>query len=178
MQKKSYLIIVLAILSFSCNNVEKSKKDTDLSSKKLDVVKKLSVSFNFKTNKADVFEIRMNNIKVDEFQKKNIHIIEEVIPTTTEDEIVAEFDANNMSKQIVFHLGGKTIKEVEIKSILITFGNNQYNIANVEDINTYIAFNKFVERDSLSKTLKTIRIDGKLNPSFRIKNNLLNLLNR
>ena len=75
-------------------------------------------------------------------------------------------------------MGNKTIKEVAIENILISFGKNQYNLVSAEDINKYLAFNRFIERDSLSKILKTIRVDGKLNPTFRIKNNLLNLLNR
>ncbi|HCY80297.1 MAG TPA: hypothetical protein DHV22_01140 [Xanthomarina gelatinilytica] len=176
MQKKSYLIIVLAILSFSCNNVEKSKKDTDQSSKKLDVVKKLSVSFNFKTNKADVFKIMMNNIVVDELQKKNIEIFENVIPSSNVDAIVAKFDPGNMSNNIVFHLGNKTIKEVEIKSILVSYGNNQYNISTAKDLSKYFVFNQFIERDSLSKKLIIKKVDGKLFPFFTMKQNLIKLL--
>ncbi|WP_439152751.1 hypothetical protein [Winogradskyella sp.] len=173
-----YLLTLLATLSFSCNNLGNSKEDHAQNSKKIDIAKKLTIRFNFKTNKSDVFKIMMNNIEVDELQKKNIHIFEEVVPSTGDDTIVVEFDANNMSKQIVFHLGNKNEKELEIKSILVSYGNNQYNLSTVADINKYLIFNKFVERDSLSKNLKTIRLDGRLNPSFRIKNNLINLLKR
>lgn len=176
--QKFLLIFLFAVLSIGCKNNDKQDTSVVESKTAINQPKKLTVNFSFKTNKPDVFQIMMNNIEVDDLQKKNIQIFEDVVPSTGDDAIVAEFGANNMSKQIVFHLGNKTIKEVEIKSILVAYGKNQYNLTTVEDINKYLAFNKFVVRDTLNKTIKTKRVDGKLNPTFRIKNNLINLLKR
>ena len=49
----------------------------------------------------------MNNIKVDELQRKHIQIFETVSPSIDFDNIIAKFDKNNMSKNIVFGLGNK-----------------------------------------------------------------------
>jgi hypothetical protein len=118
----------------------------------------------------------LNNIVVDELQKKNIHFFEDVVPTSEEDAIVAMFDANNISNNIDINLGNKEVKNVEIKSVTISYGDMLFDLTSAEDFNKYLLFNKFIERDSTSKTLVTKRIDGKLNPTIRIKNNLMNQL--
>ncbi|OUS02406.1 hypothetical protein A9Q86_03940 [Flavobacteriales bacterium 33_180_T64] len=174
---KKGICLVLLILTIGC------KKKTDkivLEEKKEENIEQiiLTINFNFKTSQPDVFKIMMNNIEVDELQKKNIHIFEEVVPSTSVDVIIAKFDADNFSKNIVFHLGNKTPKEVEVESILVAYGKNRFNINSAQDLNKYFAFNKFIERDSTSKILNTKRVDGKLNPTFRIKRNLINLLKK
>jgi hypothetical protein len=140
--------------------------------------KHLTVNFNFKTNKPDMFKIMLNNVEIDELQKKNIHIFENVIPSTEDDAITAKFDADNMSNNVVIHLGNKEVKEVEIKSILISYGNNQINISSPKDLDKYFVFNKFIEKDSTSNTLKTKRVNGQHNPAFSFKRNLINLLKK
>lgn len=171
------IIGFIIFLNVSCNNNTK-QKDVLENIEEETIQKQLTINFNFKTNKKDVFKIMLNNIIVDELQSKNIHIYEDVLPSTSFDAIEAKFDTNNISNTIVFSLGNEEVKEVEIKNILVTYGNNQVDIKSPDDLNKYIRFNKFIERDSSSNTLNTKRVDGKLNPSFRIKNNLINLLKK
>ncbi|WP_417874242.1 hypothetical protein [Xanthomarina gelatinilytica] len=172
---KRILLLLFVIILSACK--EKSAQTAaQEGTKNFNTPKQLTVDFNFKTNKADVFKIMMNNIVVDELQKKNIEIFENVIPSSNVDAIVAKFDPGNMSNNIVFHLGNKTIKEVEIKSILVSYGNNQYNISTAKDLSKYFVFNQFIERDSLSKKLIIKKVDGKLFPFFTMKQNLIKLL--
>ncbi|WP_411893956.1 hypothetical protein [Winogradskyella sp. A2] len=140
--------------------------------------KSLKIHFIFRTNKADEFKIMMNNIEVDELQKKQIHISENVEPSSNDDYIVANFDPDNISKQIVIQLGSKIEKEVIINGILISFGDKTVNLNSPEDFNKHLVFNKFIERDSTSNKLITKRIEGKLNPTIRLKNSLINQLQR
>lgn len=171
-------LIITCFFLFSACNGNAVKKTSEIS--KLESLKEespqLIIDLSFKTSKPDVFKIMMNNIEFDELQKKNIQIFENVIPSTADDNIVAKFDPGNFSKQVVIHLGNKTEKEVVINKLLISFGDNQFNLTNAEDFNQYLAFNKFIERDSLTNKMITKRISGKLNPTIRIKNILLNQL--
>jgi len=177
MQKTYLIFIVLISLNFSCKN---SGEEQVISQEKREATpsKQLSINFNFKTNQPDVFKIMMNNIEVDNLQKKNIQIFEDVIPSTNDDAIKADFDANNISNNIIIHLGNETVKEVEVKSILVAYGKNQLTITSAQDLNKYFAFNKFIKRDSTTKILETKRVDGKHNPSFRLRRNLINFLKK
>lgn len=172
MKKRIAVTVVFILTIISC------KKNNQISNlekiENQETTKSLSIKFNFKTNKADVFKIMMNNIEVDELQKKNIHVFEYVAPSNTEETILAEFDDGNISKDIVFNLGSKEIKQVELNSILILYGGNEFNINSIKKINEYIRFNKFIERDTTSNRIKTKIVDGKHNPSFSIKRKLIN----
>jgi hypothetical protein len=120
----------------------------------------------------------MNNIEVDELQKKHIHISENVEPSSNDDYIIAKFDPDNLSKQIVISLGNNNEKEVIIKSIIVSYGDKQFNLISPEDLNSNLVFNKFIIRDSTSNVISTKRIQGKLNPTIRLKNSLINQLER
>ena len=176
MKIKFIILILLTLSIISCNesNQQKNPKEIEPDNFK----KGLTIEFNFKTSKSDQFKIMMNNIKVDEFQKKNIQIIENVINSAGDDNIVADFDPNNLSKQIVIHIGGKIEKEVVINGILISYGDKQFHLTSPEEFNSNLVFNKFIVRDSTTNKLTTKRIDGRLNPTIRIKNSLINQLQR
>ena len=176
--RKLITILTFAIISLSCNKSE--KKHSSLSEINTDSMlkKSLKLEFIYRTNKSDVFKIMMNNIEVDELQKKNIHIFEDVTPTSNNDRIIAEFDANNMSKNILINLGNKEVKEIEIINISLSYGENFYSFNTAKDINKYFAFNRFVDTDEDSKILKTKKIDGKHNPAIVLRQNLIRLLNK
>ncbi len=170
------ILALVMLINVSCKN--KSKSITSEIKDETLTLKHLTISFNFKTNKQDIFKIMLNNIKIDELQNKNIHIFEDVTPSTGFDAIIAKFDADNISNNIIFSLGNKEVKEVEIKSILVSYGNNQVNITSPKDLNKYIRFNKFIKKDSLSNILHTQKINGKLNPTFSFKRRLINQLKK
>jgi cupin superfamily acireductone dioxygenase involved in methionine salvage len=177
MKISNIVLVLFVLLSFSCKN-NNEKQIVSIDKKEVIPQKQLIINFNFKTNKADTFMIMLNNIEVDELQKKNIHIFEDVVSSMAEDAIIAEFGNNNISNNIIIHLGNKTLKEVEVKSIFIAYGENQFSITSAEDLNKYFAFNKFIERDSTNKILKTKKVEGKHNPAFRLKRNLINILKK
>jgi hypothetical protein len=181
--KKTLLLILISLAFFSCKNEKQDKPS--LNNNKLigqdeEVIRPKEFLFElvYKTNQDDVFNIMMNNIEVDELQKKNIHIFENVITTTNKDIITAKFDAGNISNNIIVNLGNKEVKEVEIISILVSYGNNTININSPKDIDKYLAFNKFVERDSASNKIKTKKVNGEHRPVLVLKRNLINLLKK
>ena len=120
----------------------------------------------------------MQNIQVDDLQKKSIEIFESVVPSANDDAIIAKFDPENFSKDLVINLGDKEEKSVEIKSILISYGDNQINLTTPADLNKHLVFNRFINRDSLSNKLTTKRIEGRLNPAIRVKRSAINLLQK
>jgi len=175
----STLLILLLIINISCKNNNKAPIKEEVKAEEVVVVpKQLSIDFNFKTNKADVFKIMMNNIQVDDLQKKNVHIFENVAPSSTLDKIMATFGEDEMSKNIAIHLGNQEIKEVEISSIEVSYGDNLLSIKTPQDIDKYIVFNKFIQKDPASNVLKTIRVSGQHNPVFSFKHNLINFLTK
>ena len=176
--QKFLLIFLVSVFSFSCKNSDKQDSNIVDTKTEINLQKKFIVNFNFKTSKADIFKITMMNIEVDDLQKKNIEIFEDVIPSTTDDAIVAEFDANNISKNIVINLGNKQVKEVEIISISVSYGDNHFNFNTAKEFHKYFAFNRFVKKDEESKILTTQKVDGRHNPAISMKQNLIKLLNR
>ena len=180
MKKISFtVLVILLIINTACkNNEEKNAVEEQILVEEVMQPKQLTIQFNFKTDKADVFKIMMNNIQVDELQKKNVHIFENVVPSSSQDEIIGKFDAGDISRSIHIHLGNKERKEVEIVSIHLSYGENQINIATPEDLDKYFVFNKFIEKDPTSKKLKTIKINGQHNPVFSLKLNLINFLTK
>ncbi len=169
---KKLLLTLILVLNYSCKENTKEKKIVE----KMPAPKALTIDFSFKTNKTDKFTIMLNNIEVDELQMKNIHFFEDVNPSSSYESINAKFDSGNISKNIIFNLGNKEVKEVELKNILISYGNKEFNIGTIAEIYDFLQFNKFIVKDSTSNTIKTKRVDGKHNPTFSIKRKLINKL--
>ncbi len=172
--KKTLLALVLMIALTGCKN---DPKESAISEIAKEVKKELIVKINFKTNKKDIFRIMMNNIVVDDLQKKNIQIFEEVIPSTGVDQIIAKFDPNNISKNIVISLGNKEEKEVKIESIELSYGENS-ELVKAEDLPKHFILNKFTSFDENTFIVKTIRVDGKHAPTLALRPKALNKLTK
>lgn len=171
------MILALATALIACeNNTKEKEAKKEFTSKTEKVKKELLVKMNFKTNKEDVFKVMINNIVIDEFQNKNILIFETVSPTSNFDQITARFDSNNISNQILINIGNNEVKKLEIKSIMVSYGNKRIDIKTPEDMDKYLTFNKFIDRDSTSTILKTKTVDGRHNPLINLKRNLINAL--
>ena len=174
MKIKFIILIILTLSIISCNESNQQKNPKEIEP---DIFKKsLTIEFNFKTSKSDQFKIMMNNIKFDEFQKKNIQIIEEVTPSTSEDMIVANFDAGNLSNNIIINLGNKEPKDVDIINISVSYGKKHFNISTPEDLDKYLMFNKFIERSADGNTISTKKVEGVLNPVIYFRLSFINLL--
>lgn len=174
MLKKSFLFLLILV---SCNNNKKEQIQGETSNDSLALNKpnELVVIMTFNTNKPDTFKFILNNIFIDEFQKKNIHILEKTIPTTDYGKIVAKFGANNISNVLQISLGGKEVKEVEIKSIDISFADNNLHISGNE-IDKYFKFNKFISFEKSSNKLVTKKINGKHVPYMTLKKSFIKKL--
>ncbi|OUS01643.1 hypothetical protein A9Q86_07695 [Flavobacteriales bacterium 33_180_T64] len=145
---KKNILVICVLLFLSCKEEKKEKINSrpDL--------KQLIVKVDLKTTTEDVFKVIMNNIKVDEFQEKNV-IIRETIPVTSNYEnITASFDTNNFSNNIHIDLG-KTLKNVKFNTIEFIYGANVLLITK-DNFNEFLKVNKFAKfnEDDFSVTTK------------------------
>jgi len=164
------MLFIGVLFFFSCQERGSEKVEKN----KTDELKEIVVKIVLKTDTEDVFKIMLNNIEVDEFQKKNI-IVKETIPVTSDyDNMTASFGFNNFSHNIIINLGEK-LKKVSFNSIEISYGKNKLTINN-ENYKHYLKANKFVDIDNNSFKIVTKRIDGKHNPVLIAKKNIFNNL--
>ena len=174
--KRIALILFLSLSVLACKSEEKKGKPSEKSPIETPKIEKeLVVNISLKTNKKDEFKLMMNNIEIDEFQKKNIHIIEEMEPTTSYETINASFGVNNISKAFNIFLGAKEIKELDVQSIDISYGGNSVSI-NSSQLNDYFWFNEFVEQDPESMKIRTKKVEGKHHPIIRLRPKVIDQL--
>ncbi|MBT8279211.1 MAG: hypothetical protein KJO41_09425 [Bacteroidia bacterium] len=169
------VIVILLIATLACKNEPNTTEKVQPIEVVEDTAKELKIAMNFKTDKADEFRLMLNNVEVDEFQRKNIHIIEKVAPTSGSDEMTASFGANNISKTLHINLGNKEEKSIEISAVQISYGQNSLAVDG-SNLSEYFSMNKYVDFDSVSQTIKTKRIDGKHIPTIILKRKHINSL--
>lgn len=165
----------MSIALMACKNEPKETLIEAENNEVEEVVKELEIVMNFKTDTAGDFRLMMNNIEIDDLQRKNIHVIEKVEPASGVDEIRAKFGPNNMSNNIYINFGNKETKNVEIVGLQFQFGNNGLTI-DANSLPEYFTFNKYVVFDSISNTIKTQRIDGIHNPNIILKRKYIRTL--
>lgn len=175
--KKIFLIVFLIVVS--CKNETKDSLKTVNQEDVLDTeeIKELNVVINFKTSKEDQFILSVKNIIIDEYQKKNVEVIENVFPTSTNDQIKANFGENNISNSVRFDLGKKEVKLIQIESINFTYGINSLTVQ-ASELSDYFIINKFVDYDTISYKLQTQEVDGKHYPAIALKRKAINNLTR
>ena len=171
--KKALYLCVLVFTLFACNSEGKQANPTPVVEK--EPVKELTVDVRFKSSEAGNFKLMLNKIKVDEFQSKFVHIVEEIKPTTNIDHIKANFGPNNISTRFQFGLGNKTPKTIEIESINFNYDNKTVAI-DASKLKEHFLFNKFVEIDSVTHKIVTKKVEGKHFPVITLKNKYLKQL--
>lgn len=169
------VLIAGSLIFMSCKN---TAEEPQIEEEKAAPEAKLIVDFSFKTDQQDVFRIMLNNIEVDELQKKNIQFFEDVTPSSNFESFHAEFDANNISNNVIINLGNKSVKNVEIESIKVTYGDNEIIASTPVQITEYFALNKFVTIDSVSSTLSTNRVDNQHFPAISLRLKSINYLKK
>nr|WP_321233983.1 hypothetical protein [uncultured Psychroserpens sp.] len=170
MKRAVLVFIVLCFISCKEAKNEKELKNTHKEQKEL------IITLGLKTDTEDVFKIVMDNIIIDEFQKKNI-VIRETLPVISNFEnITANFGANNFSNNIHINLGKQT-KTVKFNSIEITYGGKVLTI-NSDNFNEYLRVNKFVEFNKIDFNIVTKKVDKNHNPQIILKPSALKLLNK
>ena len=119
----------------------------------------------------------IDNVPVDEFQRKNIHVIEKTEPTTSFEQITAKFGNNNLSNNFNINFGTKELKEVEIVSIQMTYGKNSVSIKGT-DLESYFNINNYINYDATTGVLKTQKVGGKHYPAISAKRIAINILKK
>ncbi len=166
MRKLFFFLLILNITSCTGNQI-KSKKESQKTTDDVISVEnnnQLVVEVDLETSVTENMRLIVPNIFLNNGQYMDLYIMQ-------------HFNANEKSKTIRFQLpknvvpdfnmglslGSKEVKEVNIKSIKISFNEITFNI-NSENITTYFKTNKFVDFDKEQKTFKTKKVDGKHNP--------------
>ncbi len=168
---KSPIFFFVLLFFISCNQNSNSSVESNASKIKK---KEFLVSIEYKSNSPDKFKLIMDNIKVDEFQRKSIVITEDVVATTSLDFINANF-GENISSRIVLNLGNKEVKKVVINELIMSYGDNSIIIDGNSILDSF-KLNEFVEFDSTSKELKTKRINNNHAPALILKPKVINQL--
>ena len=178
--KKHILILILLTFLAACKEEKKAtEKEAERQTEAVETTeidKELKVVINFKTDKADEFKLMLNNIKIDEFQRKNVHIIETVEPSSAIETINAKFGRGNIPNNFNINLGVKEQKSVEISSIELSFASNNLVIEGTK-LDEFFNINKFINYDNSTGTLTTQKIEGKHYPAILAKRKLINFLN-
>lgn len=167
MKIKSILITIIILIVFvSCKEkTETIEVET--------IENSFKVEFIFKSNKEDLFKIMLNNIVVNDFQKKNIHFHENIIKTTNEDKVSVNF-GNDKSYNLLINFGNKNEKIVDITNILLIY-NDKEVIVTPSNISDYFIFNKFISINDKGQ-LVTKTVDGAHNPIIVLKRKAFNEL--
>ena len=171
------LLIVFLLITVACKTETKEQATNTENKVASETTKELEVVINFKTNKTDEFKLMLNNIEVDEFQRKHSQVIEKVTTSTGTDEIVAKFGANNISKNFHIDFGAKEIKQIEIESIKMSYGKNELVVTGSE-IDEFFTINKYIEYDKTNNVLQTKRVEGNHYPIIVLKPKGVNILKK
>lgn len=169
--KKILLLLTVITLIFSCKKEEKSENTI----KTIETIKnEFIVKVNFKTNINDQFTLSLKNIKKDEFQTKTISITENVTPTTSVDNITANF-GDNISSNFIINFGRKNSKTIFIESISLEYGDNLVNILSA-DLEKHFRLSKYLSFDEASGELTTKKIENRHIPIMFLKKATYNKL--
>jgi hypothetical protein len=165
--------LVILLLLFSCNG-KKAESNSKVLNKEN---KELSIEFSLKTNVEDIFRITLTDIYVDEFQNKNISAFEKIPATSNFESMKAKFEEGNFSKNIVIKLGDKNEKEIDLEHIRFSYNKKVIEIDS-KNFDTYMAFNKYIKRDSVELNKFYISKIGNtnFNPVIYAKQNLISEL--
>ena len=165
---KNVVVLLLIMLCIACkseqNEPVKENKSASESIQKEEKSKALVLEFDLETSEPEDMRLVTVNTFLNNGQFMDLFITQ-------------KFNANETSKKFKFELpeniapdnflglsfGTKTVKEVKINSIKLTYGDLNYNIPS-DAVLDYFNTNNFVDYDETSKTFKTKKVEGKHNP--------------
>lgn len=176
MRKVFFTLIVILLSTTSCTKTKNKKPEVQEKPEEIiERKKEFIVKMNYKTNKEDVFKYTLSNLPVDdEFQSKSILINEKVSPTSNYELTTANFGVN-ISNNLRINFGNKKVKDIKIEYISIFYGDKGVKI-NSNELRKYFVFNKYINLDTLSGTIKTKKIGNNYNPTIALKTNSINFL--
>ncbi|MCK8481783.1 hypothetical protein [Psychroserpens algicola] len=168
-------LFVLLLTVCSCKEESKTEQQGQTVSSTITekTLKELEVVIEFKTDKTDEFKLMLNNITVDEFQTKNIHVIEKVEPSTSIEVLKANFGKGNISKTFIINFGNKEVKTITLKTITLFYGGKTI-VIQPHQMSEYFSFNKSIIQEG--DVLKTVKNNNKHLPVLVLKHKIINEL--
>ncbi|PNQ74783.1 hypothetical protein C1T31_01185 [Hanstruepera neustonica] len=164
-------VFIITLVLFSC---ARNNKAPEIEPQKLETKEDFEIVLELKTSVEDDFKVLVNNIEVDEFQKKNIQIVEAIPPSTGFEKLKANFGNKNISNFILINLGKKE-KEVEFNFITFKYGQKSI-VVDANNFDEFMRYNKFVSFKKDNFTIETKKVDNKHNPVISAKRILINKL--
>ena len=166
----SCTLFLLLFFLFSC----KDNHNNETEKYKIKEEPELIIRMGFRTSVEDEFKLMLNNIVVDEFQKKNIQVREKVPSTSGFESLEAKFGRGNMSKNVIINLG-KKLKTIELNGIEFSYGKKAILITKA-NFNKFFITKKFVSLEKDGFFLLTKKIGNQHNPALIVKKTLIDSL--
>ncbi|MDC0956435.1 hypothetical protein OAS44_01030 [Flavobacteriaceae bacterium] len=165
------LMILVLVMTFSCNEQKTEKAvEVENTEKPIEKSKKLVFDVDLETSSPDDFRFFANNIFLNNSQFMNLSVSHKLNSNETSKKMHFEFpEGVQPDFQIGFALGVKNEKSVKINSIAISYGDLEYSIPS-NDLVKYFKWNQFVDYDNETGTLKTKKVDNRLNPIIFLRN--------
>ncbi|MCB0383233.1 MAG: hypothetical protein KDD05_08025 [Psychroserpens sp.] len=170
--KRVFALLLIMVLISCQNTQDKSKKEannTTESPQKVEKSKRLILEIDLETSVSEDMKLMSVNTFLNNGQFLDLFITQ-------------KFNANETSKKIRFEMpenvtpdnflgisfGAKSVKEVKINSINLSFGDLNYNIQS-DAILDFFMTNKYIDYDESSKVFKTKKVDGIHNPILNLR---------
>ncbi|WP_274476449.1 hypothetical protein [Mangrovimonas aestuarii] len=162
-------LLLLALLVSSCNDAKNRSKDESVIERE-NLVVKVGLTSDVK----DEFVLTVNGIGINENQKKNIQIIQEIFKPNVKQGIKANFGSVDRADNFILKLGKKE-KEVIFNGIEFIYGDQKILVAS-SNFKRYLKWNRFVEFSDKEFSLRTKRVKGEHHPAIFARQKLLDSL--
>lgn len=169
------IITLFFVVLTACNEDKSSNKNQDSSSgpEPDKVENKLIFDVHIETTQSDEFAFFANDVFLNNSQFMYISIRHKLNNNETVKDLHFEFPKNiKPDRQVGFSLGSNNVKDVNITEATLSYGGTKFTII-ADNLMDYFTANKFVEYDSITKTVKTKRVDNKYNPLLFVRQRIL-----
>ncbi|WP_323787433.1 hypothetical protein [Psychroserpens sp.] len=160
------------VLYSSCQNDQNKTKKEDTSAENIEQVTKpkaLIVEIDLESSIPEDFKLMSINTFLNNGQFMDIYITQKINANETAKTIRFEMPENITPDNFVgISFGTKSIKEVKINNINLSFGDLNYNIQS-EAVLDYFRTNKYMDYDETLNVFKTKQVEGKHNPILMLR---------
>ena len=176
---KNLIIAIVIIAAFvSCNKEKSQKEEVKEPAKEVVEVEenKFSVELRVRYSKPDELKLFASDIFISNRRTMDIRISEKIKKSKEFNTI--KFDLPNdliPDRETGLLLGSNNENTIYIELLKVSFGDIEYLIQ-PEELETYVTFNKYIEYNIETGTIKTKKVNGTLNPIIFLRRKILDNL--
>jgi hypothetical protein len=176
--KISLLALFCSLLLCNCLDQSEPIAQTKRAEETKSKVNRLVFEIDLETSVADDFILFANDIFLNNSQFMNLGITHKLNMNETSKKMTFELpEGIKPDVMLGLSLGKKSIKEVTIKNIKLTYGNAIFNIQQNELID-YFSYNQFIDYDAETYKLTTKKVDNNLNPLLFLRRKILDSIQK